>query len=163
MRAWELGDKIALPTPGHSSCSISLLWPDRKAIFISDADWPGNPVFPSSSVRDSIAGFETMKQITEAGLVEFALPAHGRVMEGKDRIVDHFSSCAARLIEIRHEVLSFCRSRDVSRDVDIIALTDDLVRTSPFMKSLKAAHYPRVVLFVHNMVVVCLREEGIIQ
>jgi len=75
IQGWKLGSKIILPTPGHSPCSVSLFWPEKKALFVSDADWIGNPVFMSSSLRNCISSLEKMKELTEAGKVELFLPA----------------------------------------------------------------------------------------
>ncbi len=77
LRGWVLGNKIILPTPGHSPCSVSLYWPDQKALFVSDADWIGNPVFLASSLRDSLASLNQILEYTEAGYVELLIPAHG--------------------------------------------------------------------------------------
>ena len=35
LAGWPLDDKVLLSTPGHSPCSMSLLWPAKKALFIS--------------------------------------------------------------------------------------------------------------------------------
>ena len=67
IRGWPLNGKVILPTPGHSPCSVSLLWPERKALFISDADWIGNPVFISSTIRDCISSLGKMKDLTMGG------------------------------------------------------------------------------------------------
>lgn len=157
---WHAGSKVILPTPGHSSCSVSLYWPERKALFISDADWIGDPVFVSSSVRDSISSLEKMKELTEAGKVILLLPAHGHVQEGSARIVSYLEYHIRRLEVMRNEVLSAYRSYGEEKDVR--TLTRILVRESPLFRMLKLANYPRLVLFVHNVVAVCLREEGIL-
>jgi glyoxylase-like metal-dependent hydrolase (beta-lactamase superfamily II) len=158
LAGWSLDDKVLLPTPGHSPCSVSLLWPARKALLISDADWIGNPVFIKSSLRDCIASFETMKALTEAGVVDLLLPAHGPVKEGADVILRHLDFHIRRLETVRNEVLTLCHDSGVR---DVRRLTKMLVRHSPLFRLLKGSNFPRFVCFVHNVVALCLIEEGI--
>ena len=160
IKGWRLGSKIVLSTPGHSPCSVSLLCPEKKALFISDADWLGNPVFMSSSMRDCIDSLEKIKELTRTGRVELLLPAHGRVKDGRERIMEHLGFLIHRLKLMRSEVLSVYQSS--GRVKDVRGLTRSLVRESPLFKTFKLINYPRFVLFVHNVVAVCLKEEGII-
>ena len=106
MKGWRLGSKIILPTPGHSPCSVSLLWPEKKALFISDTDWVCNPVFIYSSLRDSISTLKMMKELNEASNVDLLLPAHGQVKEGGGEVLAHLDSYIRRLDVIRSGVLS---------------------------------------------------------
>jgi glyoxylase-like metal-dependent hydrolase (beta-lactamase superfamily II) len=158
-KGWRLGNKVILATPGHSPCSVSLFCPEIKAIFISDADWYGNPVFVSSSLKDCISSLEMMKRLTEAGKVGLFLPAHGEVKEGGENILNHLDSCIKHLETIRDEVLSAYRSYN---EKDIIRLTKILVNKYPLFRTLKQSQYPKAVVFIHNMVTVCLKEEGIL-
>jgi len=159
LAGWPLDDKVVLPTPGHSPCSVSLLWPAKKALFISDADWAGNPVFIRSSVRDCISSFETMKALTEAGVVDLLLPAHGPVKKGADSILPHLDFHIRRLETMRNEVLALHHDSGVK---DVRRLTKTLVRQSPIFRLLKGSNFPRFVCFVHNIVALCLIEEGIL-
>ncbi len=159
LAGWPLDDKVVLPTPGHSPCSVSLLWPAKKALFISDADWAGNPVFIKSSLRDCISSFETMKALTEAGIVDLLLPAHGPVKEGADAILPHLDFHIRRLETMRNEVLALHHDSGLK---DVRRLTKTLVRHSPLFRLLKGSNFPRFVAFVHNVVAVCLIEEGIL-
>ncbi len=159
LAGWPLGDKVVIPTPGHSPCSVSLLWPAKKALFISDADWAGNPVFIRSSLRDCISSFETMKALTEAGLVDLLLPAHGTVKEGADAILSHLDFHIRRLETMRNEVLALHHDSGVK---DVRRLTKKLVRHSPLFRLLKESNFPRFVCFVHNVVALCLIEEEIL-
>ncbi len=156
---WPLDDKVVLPTPGHSPCSVSLLWPRRKALFISDADWVGNPVFLRSSLRGCISSLETMKALTEAGVVDLLLPAHGPVNEGADTILRHLDFHMQRLETIRNEVLAHHRATGLT---DVRRLTRTLVSHSPLFRMLKGSNFPQFVCFVHNIVALCLIEEGIL-
>lgn len=160
VKGWSLGNKIVLPTPGHSPCSVSLFWPEKKALFVSDADWIGNPVFMSSSLRNCISSLEKMKELTEAGKVELFLPAHGQVKEGGEEVLSHLDSHIRRLEVMRSEVLLAYRSCD--KDKNVGKLVKVLSQGSPLFKTLELTNYPRFVAFVHNVVAVCLREEGIL-
>lgn len=159
VKGWRLGDKFILATPGHSPCSVSLFWPDRKAIFISDADWYGNPVFVTSSLKDCVSSLEMMKKLTKAGKVDLFLPAHGEVKESAENILSHLDSCIQHLEGIRNEVLTAYQS---CGEKDIIKLTKMLAREYPLFKALKQHQFPRAIVFVYNIVAVCLKEEGII-
>lgn len=159
MKGWRLDDKIIFPTPGHSPCSVSLYWPERKALFVSDADWIGNPVFMSSSVKECISSLERIKELTEAGKVELLLPAHGQVKESGETVLNHLRFHIRRLEVIRSEVLSayrFCQEKDVRK------LTKILADWSPLFNMLKQTNYPRLMILVHNVVAVCLKEEGLL-
>ena len=160
IKGWKTGDKIILSTPGHSPCSVSLFWPEKKALFISDADWLGNPVFMSSSIRDCIDSLENIKELTRAGKVELLLPAHGLVKEGRDRIMEYLEFLIRRLKLIRSEVLSAYESSGKIKNVR--RLTKFLVQGSPLFKTFKLINYPRFVVFIHNVVAVCLKEEGVL-
>ncbi|MDY6795113.1 MAG: hypothetical protein SWK76_07515 [Actinomycetota bacterium] len=107
LSGWRLGDKVLIPTPGHSSCSVTLVWPARKAVLVSDADWTGNPVLMDSSLRDCRSSLETKRSVVEAGIVDLFLPAHGEVKEGGDQILSHLDFHIQRLKLMREEILSF--------------------------------------------------------
>jgi len=160
IEGWRVDDKIILSTPGHSPCSVSLLWPEKKALFVSDADWIGNPVFMSSSMKDCIDSLEKIKALTVAGKVDLFLPAHGQVKEGSEKILEHMAFLISRLKLMRSEVLSAYQSSGKVKNVR--RLTKALVQGSPFFKTLKLINYPRFVLFIHNVVAVCLKEEGVL-
>lgn len=160
IKGWKLNDKFILPTPGHSPCSISLLWPEKKALFVSDADWVGNPVFMSSSLKECISSLSKMIDLTNAGKVDLLLPAHGSVKEGKEAIISHLGFHLKRLEAMKREVLFFFNS--YGKEKNIRKLTKRLVHGSPLFGMLKKSNYPRFVLFVHNIVALVLKEEGIL-
>jgi glyoxylase-like metal-dependent hydrolase (beta-lactamase superfamily II) len=159
LAGWRLEDKVVIPTPGHSPCSVSLVWPARKALFISDADWMGNPVFIKSSLRECIATLEKMKALAEAGVVDLLLPAHGPVKVGARAILGHLDFHIRRLETMRNEVLALHHDSGVR---DVRRLTKTLVRHSPLFRLFKGSNFPRFVCFVHNVVALCLIEEGIL-
>jgi glyoxylase-like metal-dependent hydrolase (beta-lactamase superfamily II) len=160
MMGWEAGNKFILPTPGHSPCSVSLYWPDQKALFISDADWLGNPVFMSGSIRDSIASLNKMVELAKCGYLNILLPAHGAVKEGFEQIICHLRLRINLLESMRQEILDMYQNQDYEKD--IIKLTNKLTREFPLFKILQIINYPKHVFFIHNIVAVCLREEGIL-
>ena len=159
IKGWRLGTKVILPTPGHSPCSVSLFWPERKAIFISDADWYGNPVFVTSSLRDCISSLEMIKKLTQAGKVDVFLPAHGEMKEGRANILGHLDSCIQHLEGMKKEVLA---AYQACGEKNIIKLTRILVKDYPLFKALNQHRFPKAIVFIHNITTVCLKEEGII-
>jgi glyoxylase-like metal-dependent hydrolase (beta-lactamase superfamily II) len=160
VQGWRLGKKIVLPTPGHSPCSVSLFWPEKEALFASDADFVGNPVFLSCSMSDYLSSFETMRALTAAGHVDLLLPAHGLVKKGRDQILSCLAFHIRRLEVMRDEVWAAYRA---TGEKDVHKLTQYLIRESPLFRMLKLANYPRLVVFGHNVVALCLRDEGILQ
>jgi len=160
LKAWPLGDTFILPTPGHSPCSVSLVWPAKRILLVSDADWLGNPVFVSSSLRDSISSLQTLRSLIEGAGIDLLCPAHGEPKEGTREILAHLDFRIQRLQVIRDEILSAFEAS--GGDQDIRRLTRLLVATSPFFKAMRLLDYPNLVVMVHNVVTVCLREEGIL-
>lgn len=152
---WHIGDKVIMPTPGHSPCSISLIWPERNAVFVSDADWIGNPVFMDSSISDCIASLMKIWMLAESGVVDLLMPAHGIPQEGTPQVLAHIDSRIQHLVDLRQEVLAF---RERYGETDIRKLTRRLVNESPVFGILKKLNYPRFVAFAHNVVAVCLKE-----
>ncbi|WP_366945203.1 MBL fold metallo-hydrolase [Desulfoluna sp.] len=160
VRGWRVGHKILLPTPGHSTCSVSLFWPEQKALFVSDADWIGNPVFVSGSLKDCLHSLEMLKALCRAEQVDTLLPAHGLVKQGREEILSYLDFHIRRLEVMRNEVLAAYRLS--GEDKDVRRLTRLLIQESPLFRMLKLVNYPRQVVFVHHVVAVCLREEGLL-
>jgi glyoxylase-like metal-dependent hydrolase (beta-lactamase superfamily II) len=86
-----IGDKTfrAILTPGHSPGSISLYWPEKKALFTGDV------VFSQSIGRTDLPG-GSGKQLKEsisrlADLdVEVLCPGHGDVVSGRENVKKNF-------------------------------------------------------------------------
>ena len=58
--------------------------------------------------------------------------------------------------------MRFCQPiAHVGRKKDVRKLTRVLAQESPLFRMLKLVNYPRLMFFVHNVVAVCLREQGI--
>jgi len=159
VNGWRLGDKVILPTPGHSPCSVSLYWPERKALFVSDAAWVGNPISMDASIKDSISSLQTMKELTEAGKVDLLLTAHWRAKENSE-ILSDIDFHIRYLETMRNEVLSFYHAH--GKEKNVRKLTKILLHGSSFFKMLKQVNYPKFVVFLQTMVAVCLKEEGIL-
>lgn len=89
----KLGSKTlqVIHTPGHSPGSISLYWPEKKALFTGDVifamgvgrtDFPGGD---GSLLRQSI---ERLAQVD----AEWLLSGHGEIIKGKKNIERNFSN-----------------------------------------------------------------------
>jgi len=80
-------------TPGHSPGSISIYWPDKKALIVGDV------IFQAGVGRTDFPGGDgnLLKQSIErlSGLdVEYLLPGHGEIIQGKDNIKKNFDYVA---------------------------------------------------------------------
>ncbi|HSR12698.1 MAG TPA: MBL fold metallo-hydrolase [Thermodesulfobacteriota bacterium] len=79
-----------LHTPGHSPGSISIYWPEKKALFTGDVVFPmgvGRTDFPGGDgmlLRDSI---ERLAKLD----IEYLLAGHGDVLKGKKNIERNFA------------------------------------------------------------------------
>ena len=88
----RLGSKSfqVIHTPGHSPGSISLYWPEKKALFTGDVVFPmgiGRTDFPGGD------GALLRKSIERLALldVEWLLSGHGEVLKGKRNVQRNFS------------------------------------------------------------------------
>ena len=96
----KLRSKIlqVLHTPGHSPGSISLFWPEKKALFTGDVVFAmgvGRTDFPGGDgtlLRDSI---ERLAELD----AEWLLSGHGDVIKGKEKIQRNFSYVRANFFE----------------------------------------------------------------
>jgi len=88
----KLGSKTfqVIHTPGHSPGSISLYWPEKKALFTGDVVFPmgvGRTDFPGGDgglLRDSI---ERLSQLD----ADYLLSGHGEVIKGRQNILRNFA------------------------------------------------------------------------
>ena len=87
----EMGDVAfeVVHTPGHSPGSVSLYWPEKKALFAGDlifeqgigrTDIPGGD---GAQLKDSI------RRVADLD-VELLLPGHGGVIQGKRAVQENF-------------------------------------------------------------------------
>jgi len=87
----HLGKEIfhAYQTPGHSPGSLSIYWPERKALFTGDLVFYGGIGRTdflegnSSLIKESI---ERMSHLD----TEILLPGHGELVMGKERVLQNF-------------------------------------------------------------------------
>lgn len=159
VKIWKKGRMFILPTPGHSPCSVSLYWPEKKALLVSDADWIGNPVFMFSSIKDCLNSLELFAFLVREELVDIFLPAHGMIRQGKNDIMNHVKFHIERLRAMRSDVRLVYRRTGIR---DVTKLSRLLVRESPYFASLKVANTPALVLNVNDIVGICLREDGLL-
>jgi hydroxyacylglutathione hydrolase len=88
----KLGSKAfqVLHTPGHSPGSISIYWPEKKALFTGDVVFPmgvGRTDFPGGEgmlLRESIERLARMD-------AEWLLAGHGEIIKGKKNIQRNFA------------------------------------------------------------------------
>jgi hydroxyacylglutathione hydrolase len=88
----KVGSKTfqVIHTPGHSPGSISIYWPEKKALFTGDVVFPmgvGRTDFPGGDgmlLRESI---ERLAQLD----AEWLLAGHGEVIKGKKNIQRNFA------------------------------------------------------------------------
>ncbi|MDI6755107.1 MAG: MBL fold metallo-hydrolase [Thermodesulfobacteriota bacterium] len=97
---FKLGNKTfqVLHTPGHSPGSISLYWPEKKALFTGDVvfamgvgrtDFPGGD---GSLLRNSI---EILARLD----AEWLLSGHGEIIQGKKNIQRNFSYIRSNFLD----------------------------------------------------------------
>ena len=88
----KLGSKTfeVFHTPGHSPGSISLYWPEKKALFTGDVVFPmgvGRTDFPGGDGALLRKSIERLAQLD----AEWLLSGHGEVLKGKRNIQRNFS------------------------------------------------------------------------
>ncbi len=88
----ELGSRTfqVLHTPGHSPGSISLYWPEKKALFTGDVVFPlgvGRTDFPGG---DGLLLRESIERLARLD-AEWLLAGHGEVIQGKKNIQRNFA------------------------------------------------------------------------
>ncbi|MDM8550878.1 MBL fold metallo-hydrolase [Desulfobacterales bacterium HSG2] len=78
-------------TPGHSPGSVSLYWPDQKALFTGDV------IFKGGLGRTDLPGGngsllkESIKRLGELADIEWVLPGHGNIISGGDEVRANFA------------------------------------------------------------------------
>jgi hydroxyacylglutathione hydrolase len=88
----KLGPKTfqVLHTPGHSPGSISIYWPEKKALFTGDVVFPmgvGRTDFPGG---DGMLLKESIERLSRLD-AEWLLAGHGEVIKGKQNIQRNFA------------------------------------------------------------------------
>ncbi len=76
-------------TPGHSPGSLSIHWPEKKALFTGDLIFyggVGRTDFPEGNSRLLVQSIEKMSRLN----VEIMLPGHGDVIVGRASVLQNF-------------------------------------------------------------------------
>jgi len=76
-------------TPGHTPGSLSIHWPERRALFTGDLvfyEGIGRTDFPAGNPRLMRESLEKMSRLD----TEFLLPGHGEVVRGKEFVLQNF-------------------------------------------------------------------------
>lgn len=76
-------------TPGHSPGSLSIHWPEKKALFTGDLIFyggVGRTDFPEGNSRLLVQSIEKMSRLD----VEILLPGHGDVIMGRASVLQNF-------------------------------------------------------------------------
>ena len=79
-----------IPTPGHSPGSISLYWPEKKALFTGDVVFAmgvGRTDFPGGDGGLLLQSIERLSRLDS----EWLLSGHGEVIKGKRNIQQNFT------------------------------------------------------------------------
>ncbi len=83
-------------TPGHSPGSISIHWPEKKALFTGDLVFyggVGRTDFPEGNSQLLMKGIERMSRLD----VELLLPGHGDIVRGRDLVLQNFEQIRRNL------------------------------------------------------------------
>jgi hydroxyacylglutathione hydrolase len=78
-----------LQTPGHSPGSLSIHWPDKKALFTGDVVFFGGIGRTDFVEGDSRALMESIERLS-ALETEILLPGHGEILVGRDEVLRNF-------------------------------------------------------------------------
>lgn len=89
--AWKVGDTDLeiIHTPGHSPGSISIYWPEHKALICGDLVFEqsfGRVDFPGGDGKKLI---ESIKRVSELD-IEILLPGHMNFITGKEHVQNNF-------------------------------------------------------------------------
>ena len=76
-------------TPGHSPGSLSIYWPERKALFTGDVVFSGGigrTDFMEGDPEQLAKSIERLSRLD----IEFLLPGHGEFLAGREAVVENF-------------------------------------------------------------------------
>lgn len=80
-------------TPGHSPGSVSIYWSEKKALIVGDVIFQagvGRTDFPGGDGKLLKQSIERLSKLD----VEYLLPGHGEIVQGKDNIKRNFDYVA---------------------------------------------------------------------
>ncbi len=78
-------------TPGHSPGSLSIYWPERKALFTGDVVFcggVGRTDFPEGNSKELMASIERLSQLE----TDILLPGHGEIILGRKAVIENFEA-----------------------------------------------------------------------
>ena len=78
-------------TPGHSPGSLSIYWPERKALFTGDVVFCGGigrTDFPEGNSKELMASIERLSQLE----TNILLPGHGEIILGRKAVIENFEA-----------------------------------------------------------------------
>ena len=89
----NLGEKSfdIIQTPGHSPGSLSIYWPERKALFTGDVVFYGGIGRTDFPEGDSKALMESIERLSQLE-TEILLPGHGEIVLGRDAVLENFET-----------------------------------------------------------------------
>ncbi len=89
----NLGEKSfdIIQTPGHSPGSLSIYWPERKALFTGDVVFYGGIGRTDFPEGDSKALMESIERLSQLE-TEILLPGHGEIVLGRDAVIENFET-----------------------------------------------------------------------
>jgi hydroxyacylglutathione hydrolase len=89
----HLGKKIfqIYQTPGHSPGSLSIHWPERKALFTGDVIFYGGIGRTDFLEGNSKLLKENIERLSHLD-IEILLPGHGDIVMGRDAVLENFES-----------------------------------------------------------------------
>ena len=89
----NLGEKSfdIIQTPGHSPGSLSIYWPERKALFTGDVVFDGGIGRTDFPEGDSKALMESIERLSQLE-TEILLPGHGEIVLGRDAVLENFET-----------------------------------------------------------------------
>lgn len=80
---------LIFQTPGHSPGSISIYWPQKKAIFTGDLIFYGGVGRTDFIEGDSNLLVKSIERISHLD-IELLLAGHGEMVEGKEMVLENF-------------------------------------------------------------------------
>lgn len=80
-------------TPGHSPGSISIYWPEKKALIVGDVIFQGGVGRTDFPGGDGNLLKESIERLSKLD-VEYLLPGHGDIVKGSDKIKRNFEYIA---------------------------------------------------------------------
>ncbi len=87
----QIGEKSfqIYQTPGHSPGSLSIYWPERKALFTGDLIFRGGvgrTDFPGGDSKLLVDNIERLADLD----TEILLPGHGEIVKGREEVLQNF-------------------------------------------------------------------------